>query len=86
MEVADLVEVEVWLVVEVIVPEDGLPVPTIGGWSTKVASSKCPVPQWITSPFGPVSVSVGGTVFPVASAIVKRVVKYRSEVAGDENR
>jgi hypothetical protein len=61
------------------------PAPEAGASSPWDGSSKAPIPHWMTSPLVAVSVPVGVTVVPLASAIVKRVVNKTLAEAGDEN-
>jgi hypothetical protein len=59
--------------------------PRAGGVSARDGSSSLPIPYRTISPAAVVSCSVGGTVFPVASAMVKRVVQRTLVEAGEVN-
>lgn len=56
-----------------------------GGASPWVGSVSAPVSHWMMSPFVAVWVWVGAVVLPVASAMVKRVVKSGSVAPGEVN-
>lgn len=59
-------------------------VPLDGAGTAREGSTRAPVPHGMASPFGSVA-SLGGVVFPFASAMAKRVVQRVSGESGDVN-